>query len=410
MKRIFWAVSFMIFSGLLFFGCVTNNKKSEIPAESSAGEGAKARVSSYIRTWSLPSDIREGDNPYWTADMINGIYLTDLIISFALIESSDGSSIYIPSLRESAEETSIFSNLWEEVGALKAKHPQLKVNISVGGWGAEGFSDMAYDAALKKAFIANVCGWLEQYDLDGVDIDWEYPVGPGWDMGIKTRPEDRENYVHLLRDIRAALDDLGAKTGKRYGLSAAVPASSWFVQANAAVEAADIVDGLKLMAYDYYGGWSSTTGHHANLSLNPKDPSGMSTRQAVDFYLNAGVPAHKLILGFGFYGRAWQGVADNGVHGLFQPFTSTPFEDGSLSYYQIEELLKPDSGYTRYWDADAEAPYLYNGDVWISYTDEEAIQGLTDFVKEKGLGGVFVWEYIHDKAADLLKVLAENVR
>jgi chitinase len=278
---------------------------------------------------------------------------------------------------------------------------------------------MAFDPALRAAFIANVCTWLEEYNLDGIDIDWEYPVGPDWDIGIKVRPQDKQNYIALLRELRAAMDTLGEKTGKRYGLSTAVPASNWFPKANDVVAAAKIVDSLKLMSYDYYGGWSHTTGHHANLYNNSFDPAwgGWSTDQALNEYWAAGVPMSKIILGVPFYGKAWQGVkpGDNdSTPGLFQEYQSLPntfpFDQGSVSWSTISGYLKPGSGFTRYWDEYGKAPYLYNGDIWISYCDEEQIKLLTAYVKEKGLGGVFVWEYGHDMNAELLKILAENAQ
>jgi chitinase len=375
---------------------------------------ASPKVSSYIRTWPIPEDARKGGSPYWNAGMINGEYLTDLIIAFALLDKSDVSQPYIPELRP-AGGGPLFLNIWDEVAALKTKYPHLKVNVSVGGWGADGFSDMANDAKLRSAFVTNACKWLEDYNLDGIDIDWEYPVGPEWGQEIKSRPADKQNYIALLKDLRNALDQLGAKTGKRYGLSTAVPASSWFVKANDVKAAAGIVDSLKLMAYDYYGGWSETTGHHSNLKNNPRDPAwgGWSTEQALNDYLKAGIPPEKIMLGLGFYGRAWQGVeagdyAD--APGLFQPYKSIPFEDGTLSWTAISQLLKQGSGYKRYWDDLAQAPYLYNGDVWISYTDQEQIERITRFIKEKNLGGAFVWEYGHDINGELFKVLADNSR
>jgi chitinase len=245
-----------------------------------------------------------------------------------------------------------------------------------------------------------------------VDIDWEYPVGPEWGAEIKTQPADRANYVSLLSELRAALDTLGAETGKRYGLSTAVPASPWFPKVNDVVAVSKIVDGLKLMAYDYYGGWSKQTGHHANLSNNPDDPDwgGWSTEQALQVYLDAFVPREKIMLGIGFYGHAWQGVEAGPYEdtpGLYQPWKSLPWDQGTVSYLEIKKLLEPGSGYTRYWDALAQAPYLYNGDIWISYTDEEQIELLAQYAKERRLGGVFVWEYGHDINAELLKVLAE---
>jgi chitinase len=369
------------------------------------------RISSYIRTWPIPETVREGDNPYWNAGMIKGEYITDLMIAFALIDPSDGTSIFIPEYPE--------FNIWEEVAVLKEKYPHLKVSFSVGGGsaaGLAGFSKMAANPAMRATFAANICKWLEDYNLDGVDVDWEYPVGPPWDE-VKY-PQDRKNYISLLRELREATNKLGEKTGKHYVLSTAIPASPWFVQANDARAAAKIVDYLKIMTYDYYGPWSTTTGHNASLYNNPMDPAwgGWSTDQGLKGYFDDWIPMEKIMLGVAFYGRGWKGVEagpNKDTPGLFMPYdkSSLPFNaEGALAYSEIKELLKPGSGYTRYWDDVGKAPYLYNGDTMLSYTDEELIKLLTDFAKEKKLAGVFVWEYGHDLDADLMKVLAENMR
>jgi chitinase len=388
-KRLFLITPVLFASGL-WFTCAN-------PSE--------FKVSSYIRTWALPYEEQK-NSPYWNADMIKGQYLTDLIIAFAVIDRTDGTSIYIPELRGPQR----FSNIWNEVAAIKKKYPKLRVNISIGGWGADGFSDMADDTGMRAVFVTNVCEWLEKYNLDGVDIDWEYPVGPPWGQEIKSRSADRANYISLLKDLRTAMDTLGKKTKKHYVLSTAVPASSWFVKANDVVSASKIVDNLKLMTYDYYGEWSNTTGHNSNLYKNPQDPDGWSTEQAVNVYLAAGVPPEKIMLGVAFYGRAFKGVESGANNGLFQPFKSPAFEDGSADWAKINEFLKEGSGYTRYWDDKAKAPYLYNGDIWITYTDEEQIKLLTQYAKEKKLSGVFNWEYGHDMGAELLKVLSEEAK
>jgi len=360
-------------------------------------------VAVYLRTWSIPAASREG-SPYWKASMINGELLSDIIIAFALIDSNDGSSLYIPEVRSGG-----FAHIWNEVAALKEQYAHLKAHISVGGGGADGFSDMAHDPALRAVFVANVCDWLEAHNLDGVDIDWEYPVGPSWGQNIKSRPEDKQNYITLLGDLRDALDALGEETGKHYYLSTAVPASSWFITRNDVRAAAEIVDRLKVMAYDYYGNWGDKTGHNANLYRNSRDPGNWSTDQAIRAYLNANVPPAKIMLGIAFYGQVWRGVAEGSypnTPGLFQSrtaFVNTPgWSDIQTTY------LKPGSGYTRYWDSTAKAPFLYNGDRWVSYTDGEQIKLLADYAKEKNLGGVFVWEYGHDMSAELLQTLAKN--
>ncbi|MDR2602311.1 MAG: glycoside hydrolase family 18 protein [Spirochaetaceae bacterium] len=380
-----------------------NAKSSKIKA----GElipGIEPKVTAYIRTWPLGSDeVERSKGIRWTAEQIRGEYLEEIIISFGTINQTDKSTIIFADLPVDGS-----WDLWGESAKLKQIWPHLRQNLSIGGWGAE-FSDTAADPFARTAFITNICDYLERYNLDGADIDWEYPVGPDWGQEIKSRPEDRHNYIILLTELRAAMDALGQKTGKRYGLSACVPASPWWVTKNDAVAAAKIVDNLKLMAYDYYGGWSATTGHLANLCANPLDPAGdLCTVQAVDTYLNAGVPPEKIVLGFAFYGRAWKGVEDGGANGLYQKYKESAYPDG-LVWPQIKELIK-DGGYTRYWDDAARAPFLYNGDIFISYTDEEAIKDIAAYAKEKKLGGVMVWEYAQDMDGDLFKVLNESIQ
>jgi len=394
-KRLFLFLLILFTSGL-WFACTNSKSKNSFSRNLNTSPGG-FKVSSYIRTWQIPIENQNDDSPFWDASMIKGEYLTELIIAFALIDESDGTSIYIPYGSP---------NLWNEVAAVKKKYPNLRVNISIGGWGAGGFSEMAKNSGMRATFVSNVCDWLKNYNLDGVDIDWEYPVGPPWG---KQQFADRNSYINLLQDLRNAMDTLGGKTNKRYSLSTAVPASSWFIQANKVFEASKIVDNFKLMSYDYYGGWSATTGHHSNLYKNSKESGGWSTDQAVNLYLKAGIPSEKIMLGVAFYGLAFEGVKKSN-NGLFQKFDSVAFGDGSVDWPEIKEFLESGFGYTRYWDDEAKAPYLYNGDIWISYTDEEQIKLLTQYAKDKNLGGVFSWEYGHDMEAELLKAMSEGAK
>lgn len=387
---------------LCIFSCAS--VKTVEPAINADGK----KVSSYIRTWPLGSTAEQMDlGIHWNADTIKGEYLTDLIIAFGHVNQETW-GIYLPDVES---EDAPFTELWDEVAKLKAKYPHLDMHVSVGGWGADGFSEMSADDTKRATFVQAAVDLLKDKNLDGIDIDWEYPIGPDWGQEISSSPDDGVNFIKLLSDLRVALDTLGKETGKYYSISIAVPASTWYVEKIDVVKVASIVDSMKLMTYDYYGSWSSQTGHQANLYNNPLDPDwgGWSSDQSVALYLNAGVPAEKLILGVAFYGRAWQGVPENGVNGLFQPYTASIYDDG-LSWIDLQTFLDPASGYTRYWDDVAKSPYLYNGDVFITYTDEEAINLIGDYAKAKGLGGVMTWEYGHDTESELIKVLAESVQ
>lgn len=384
-------------------------------AFAAASEDMSIPIVSYIRTWPIGSEPADMDlGKRWTADDIQGNLLTTLNIAFGLL---DGNKIYIQDLADRAAETDhsitilAFEELFTEIARAKERHPHLKANLSVGGWGADGFSDMALTAENRASFIADATEWIQKHNLDGIDIDWEYPVGPPWGgLPIVTRPEDAQTYIVLLQEMRLAMDTLSAKLNRPLTLTVAVPASPWFIEAIDVMAVQEEVDYLKLMSYDYYGAWSGTTGHAANLYNNPTDPEwgGWSTDQAVTAFLNAGIRPEKLLMGVPFYARAWRGVPSNN-NGLFQPYEADTFPDG-LSYVDIQSKILTDPGYTRYWDDVAKAPFLYNGDIFITYEDAESLAHKVAYIREKGLGGIMIWEYGHDLQAELLQALNKAIK
>jgi chitinase len=216
--------------------------------------------------------------------------------------------------------------------------------------------------------------------------------------------------VSLLRELREALTELGTETGKYYYLSTAVPMTAIFNEQNDPHLAAKYVDAIKVMCYDNAGSWSRPL-HHANLYNNSTQTN--STHAAVVRYLNQGVPPEKLMLGFPTYGKEWRGVPA-GPSASLPGYNQSPYTWGSnISYHPtIKDYLSPDSGFTRYWDDVAKAPALYNptlnGGTFVSYFDKEQLRYLVEYVKEKGLGGVFYWEYADDMEADLLRAVHEN--
>jgi chitinase len=99
--------------------------------------------------------------------------------------------------------------------ALKSTYPKLNVAISVGGWGAGGFSEAASSEAGRRAFADSAARLVASHDADGLDVDWEYP-GHG-ESGIRSTPLDRAHFTSLLRAVRAALDQAGAARGRTGG-------------------------------------------------------------------------------------------------------------------------------------------------------------------------------------------------
>ncbi len=293
---------------------------------------------------------------------------------------------------------------------LKARNPNLKLLVSVGGWTWSGnFSDMALTPQSRKRFIDSAVAFLRRYHLDGLDIDWEYPGQKG--LNNTFRPEDRENSTALLAEMRAALDQAGKADGKRYLLTMATQAADeWLVHTEMG-KAQAYLDFINLMAYDQFGADSdSTTGHHAPLFTSPANPKHDSAANSISHYIAAGVPARKLVLGVPFYGKAWGDVSAAG-HGLYQP--GGPAKTRlDTSFAAIHQNLENKNGFVREWDDTSKAAYLYNADrrIFITYEDEESIRAKARFVNDRGLAGIMFWEYSEDPQNQLLDAINAELR
>ena len=289
---------------------------------------------------------------------------------------------------------------------LRKINPNLKVIVSIGGWGADHFSDTALTEASRLRMAEAAAALIERYDVDGIDLDWEYPTLPG--AGIDHRPEDKRNFSLLLETLRARLDKLGEAHGGRHYLLSIAAADGEFVQGIELERVSRSLDWINLMTYDFHNSLTPTTGHHAGLHLSKLAPADdRAGDKAVEQFLAAGVPAKKLNLGAAFYGRAFTGVNPQG-HGLYQKYTKYA---GDPSWRELVADYIDKHGYERHWDAQAQAPYLWNAATraFVSYEDPQSLRAKAAFVKAKGLGGVMYWEHSLDKNEELLDVLDQSL-
>jgi chitinase len=279
---------------------------------------------------------------------------------------------------------------------LKRKNRRVKILISLGGWGADGFSDAALTEESRNKLADSVADYLRKYKLDGVDMDWEYPVSGGG--VIKARPEDKENFTLMMQALRTKLDEAGKNDKKQYLLTFAADIGLYYIGTIELDKLTPLVDHINLMTYDFHGGWERSTGLHTNLYAAADDPAGISADNGVKRYVKAGVPPDKLILGTAFYGYGWSGVK-NINNGRYQPVNG---ECKSYSYQDLAGNYINRNGFLRYWDEQAKAPYLWNGDTFITYEDEESLNYRTIYIRANQLGGLMIWEYCHDLKGTLL--------
>lgn len=297
-----------------------------------------------------------------------------------------------------------------QLQALKSRNPALKIIVSVGGWGADNFSDAAVSDASREKFAASAIDMIKRYALDGIDLDWEYPGQPG--PGIKYRPEDKQNFTLLLKTIRQHLDALSderKRTGiDRYTLTIASSDGEYF--AHTEMDKLHVyLDWINIMAYDLYTIGSATTGHHTGLFRSANGPDlQRCTDAAVKQHLAAGIPSNKLVVGVAFYGRGWTGVnpINNGVYRPYAKFEKTH------SYAELALDYIDKQGFRRFWDDSAKAPYLWNADsqTFISYDDPESLRAKANYVKANQLGGIMYWEHSLDPEEILLKTIYDNLK
>lgn len=278
---------------------------------------------------------------------------------------------------------------------LREDHPGLRLLLSVGGWERSGgFSDAAATATGRRAFAQSAAQLVAEQGLDGVDLDWEFPVAGGKE-GTPHRPEDGENYALLLQAVRESLDAQGERDGRRYLLSAAIPPGKDFLGNVRPAGLAGAVDHLFFMGYDFHGPWDGVTGFNAPLEApGAGTPQTDSVREGVENWLAAGVSPDKLVLGMPLYGYRYR--LGPGGAGPGSAFTAAE----SAGYDQIAAQYLP--AYRRYYHAAAQVPYLLGEGWFVSYDDPSSIAAKARFAREKGLGGIGFWELSQDRNARLI--------
>ncbi|MCF0043019.1 glycoside hydrolase family 18 protein [Dyadobacter fanqingshengii] len=310
-------------------------------------------------------------------------------INYAFVDVQKGKAF----LTNEKTDSTNFRNL----KLLKEKNPDLKILISLGGWTwSENFSDAVLTEASRKVFAASSVDIIKKYDLDGVDIDWEYPGMPGEDGNVY-RPEDKQNFTLMFEAIRKELDVFEKESGKKKLLTTAVPGFTSFLKVVEMGKAAAYLDYVNMMTYDLFQG--DTAVHHAALYNSDIYKASHSVDNAVKAFSAEGVPMNKLVVGLPFYGRMFRVAKLD--KGLGQKQISQKYVDG---YTMIKDSMVNKNGFKEYRDEVAKAPYLLNaktGDV-LSYDDEQSVREKCKYVLDKKLAGVMFWEYDSDSKTYLL--------
>ncbi len=272
----------------------------------------------------------------------------------------------------------------------------VKVIASIGGytWSAN-FPGIAADATKRRRFAKSCSELIIKYNLDGIDIDWEFP-GNRKQNGSYA---DLHNFTLLLQEIRSELDACGSTQKKNFLLTAAIGPAQDHMNMIEWEQVAPLLDRIHIMTYNYHGAWEKVTNHNAPLFATYG-----SSKYNIDFTISTllqthRVPASKITLGLAFYGRS---VETNGDPSLYAASSGIPDirtfseEKGTPSYYSIVSKL---ALYETHSDPGAMTPYLTGKNglrSFVSYDDPSSIRLKAAYAAEKHLAGVVIWDISGD--------------
>ncbi|MEV0165700.1 glycosyl hydrolase family 18 protein [Nonomuraea fuscirosea] len=289
---------------------------------------------------------------------------------------------------------------FNQLRKLKKKHPHLKVLFSFGGWTwSGGFGQ----AAQNPAAFANSCynlledpRWADVFD--GIDIDWEYPNACGLTCD-SSGPAAFRNVMSALR----------SRFGSNYLVTAAITAdgtNGGKIDAADYGGAAQYLDWYNVMTYDYFGAFAPqgpTAPHSPLTSYNGIPTANFHSDAAIQKLKSKGVPASKLLLGIGFYGRGWAGVSQAAPGGSASGPAPGTYEQG-IEDYKVLKTRCPATGTV------GGTAYAYCGNQWWSYDTPATIGGKMSYSKNQGLGGAFFWELSGDTTnAELLTAMRNGL-
>ncbi|KAK4374853.1 hypothetical protein RND71_005530 [Anisodus tanguticus] len=328
---------------------------------------------------------------YWVSDRglglnnINSTLFTHLFCAFADLNNQSNQLIISPENQESFQQFT---------STVLQKNPSVKTLLSIGGGRANktSYGVMARTSNSRKSFIDSSIKLARQLGFHGLDLGWQYPESA----------TDMTNLDTLLNEWRTTINKEVRNSNNATLLFTATVSSSSSPYENKLSypiqSVAKNLDWINLMAYEFYGpNWSpSQTNSHAQLFDPVKDISGSD---GINQWIQAGVPARKLVLGIPFYGFAWQLVNSN-IHGLRAPALGksnvSSADDGSMTYGKIRDYIVQ-SRATKVYNATIVGDYCYSGSSWISYDDTQSVRNKVTYVKGRGLLGYFAWHVAADQ-------------
>ncbi|KAK0648196.1 glycoside hydrolase superfamily [Cercophora newfieldiana] len=312
-----------------------------------------------------------------TPATLNVKCITHILYAFIRV-NEDGSLRSIDERADSVIPVDGETGALAALAKLKRQHPHLHTLVSIGGGsGSAEFPALAANLSARANFACNVKDFVTKHNFDGVDIDWEHP----------STPSQGTDFLSLLHALRSAIPS-------PFLLTAALPTGEYILKHIDLPSAAPLLSFINLMAYDFSGPWTKTSGHHAQLHPTPGiSPCTKSGAAGVAYFLRHGVPASKIVLGVPTYAHCFAGVSALGA----QMPSSAKGACTTVEYRDLDEACVRNAtvctltGAASYVDPD--------GKGFMSFDVPATVRMKGRFVRDEGLGGLVYWTGAGDRAA-----------
>ena len=294
-------------------------------------------------------------------------------------------------------------NYMKKLAAYKKDYPELKLLLFIGGWGknADGFSEMAKDDTKRALFCSECVRLCNEYGLDGVDLDWEYPtysaktsLGNGNYYYNGADPSDRDNFTTLVKELRAAL---GVEKIISFAAASSDYSSASYIDYKGVLEWVDYINVMTYSMGDPSPSDPSKQKHNSPLYKSSRFANSRGGADCIEGYHNKqGIPYNRMNYGVGFYGHGDGSVYPSSVS---YTIAREALEKGTASGKSV-------SGYNiRWWDDASKSCYLGDADgtMYASYEDVESIGYRVAYLKSKGMLGCMIWEYREDDSSGTLR-------
>ncbi|KAL4733816.1 hypothetical protein BDV11DRAFT_175333 [Aspergillus similis] len=326
-----------------------------------------------------------------------------LTMSISEVDTSDYTHIHFAFATINTDYTLNITSIQGQLPFFSALSDVKRI-LSVGGWDFSTdpstymiFRD-AVTSANRGTLIQSVLDVLDEYDLDGIDWDWEYPDEPDI-AGIPAgTTADSTNYYILLTELRAKLEG----TGRTVSLTA--PASYWYLKQFPIDAISAVVDYIVFMTYDMHGQWD-----YGNAYADPGCSDGNCLRShvnltetinALSMITKAGVSNAQVVVGVASYGRSFK-MTTAGCWTEMCTYTgpdsgALPGEctetAGYIANAEIDTIISENPSAEVYWDQESFSNIMvYNDTEWVSYMNSSNKAIRTILYEIYGFLGVADW-------------------